>query len=255
LVQLLSDAAFEAAFVALRRLHRESQNGRGVLVAAVWDGAIDTHCHVPIDDDLATAVVGSDDRCDLRLRRDPSITPRHVVIGARRHGLHDVRVKLWSMGTPEIASGPAVATIGGYHVFFLPTGCRLPYEWRATSAETWPQLRSPLSSVPPAGSPAGMLALSTRTSSTAIAVDDAQLDAGVWVGRDPRCALGSDLSRLSRVHAVVVRHAGAIWAIDVASANGTTAGRDRIRQTRLHAGASLVLGRVAALAWRGPATP
>jgi hypothetical protein len=84
-------------------------------------------------------------------------------------------------------------------------------------------------------------------------VHAADIDEGVLVGRYERCAFGAEDERLSRVHMLVVRDGGVLWAIDTASTNGTSAGGTPLRQQRLGGAAELTLGKTVTFRWSAQA--
>ena len=79
-----------------------------------------------------------------------------------------------------------------------------------------------------------------------------RLEQGVLIGRYERCGIAfSDRHRnVSRVHLLLVRIAGEIWAIDTASTHGLWRGEHRVTAEVLADPDQLKLGDVATIAWR-----
>ena len=82
--------------------------------------------------------------------------------------------------------------------------------------------------------------------SRSIVFDQEELDRGLLVGRDPRCvgaskdAAGAGIAELlpiqvSRVHLLLLRDHGRIFAFDTGSTNGTFRGGERVRRAELDA--------------------
>ena len=81
-------------------------------------------------------------------------------------------------------------------------------------------------------------------------VSDEQLDRGLLFGRYDRCQLALDGDdALSRVHLLVVRIEGRIWAIDTASTNGTRHNGIPFDASALATSASLLLARRCVVHW------
>jgi hypothetical protein len=107
---------------------------------------------------------------------------------------------------------------------------------------------------PPPGSRGdrlGLLELAAGGASESYVLHETDVDRGVLIGRYERCAFGAEDERLSRVHLLIVRDGGEIWAVDTASSNGTTAAGEPIRQHRLGDTTELLLGGRVHLRWRG----
>ena len=85
----------------------------------------------------------------------------------------------------------------------------------------------------------------TRTLHTPPATYD--LKTAVWPA--VHLGVGAEDDRLSRVHLLVVRDGGEVWAVDTASTNGTTADGTPLRQQRLGARAELLLGKTVTCRW------
>jgi hypothetical protein len=106
---------------------------------------------------------------------------------------------------------------------------------------------------PPPGSRGeriGVLDLAAGGAAESYVLHEADVDCGVLIGRYDRCAFGAEDTRLSRVHLLIVRDGGEIWAVDTASSNGTTAAGEPIRQHRLGDATRLLLGGRVHLRWQ-----
>ena len=79
-----------------------------------------------------------------------------------------------------------------------------------------------------------------------------RLEHGVLIGRYERCgiALSDGQNKVSRVHLLMVRIAGEIWAIDTASTHGLWRDRHRVGAAVLANPDELTLGNVAIVGWR-----
>jgi hypothetical protein len=77
------------------------------------------------------------------------------------------------------------------------------------------------------------------------------LERGILIGRYDRCGLSFDgLSELSRVHLLLVRIGGEVWAIDTASTHGVRRGEGKIPATVLGDRDALVLAKVLEIDWQ-----
>jgi hypothetical protein len=84
------------------------------------------------------------------------------------------------------------------------------------------------------------------------AVGESALSRGILVGRYARCELGArteGVSRLSRVHLLVIKDGPDVLALDTASSNGTFAEGKSIRLHRLEDGSVLDLGGELRVEW------
>jgi len=71
------------------------------------------------------------------------------------------------------------------------------------------------------GVPWAEILVSDKNVSQRYEVSVEQLTRGVLFGRSDRCLVGSEENMISRVHVLLVRVGGEVWAIDTASTNGT----------------------------------
>jgi len=140
---------FERIFPELTRLHAGFQRD-GLLAVGAWDGKLlADYVHVPLGREPEFVVVGRHDRCDLSLHRDPTLSLRHAVIGARAVG-GELRLRFLDLQSglgfhtedgqrceALTADGAMFVRMGGYHLFLLPTGALAPLSWGPTAAETW----------------------------------------------------------------------------------------------------------------------
>lgn len=150
-----------------------------------------------------------------------------------------------------VSDGPVFGSCGTYVLYLLPTNA-VGEPWPSSAQDAWMMLppRSyvqrnepappranhavtivtstlgPTSIVEPlmhdAEPPLGTLSFTAHGSSQRIAVGARALDRGIMVGRYERCAASLALasSSVSRVHALVVRIGGDVYALDIASTNG-----------------------------------
>jgi pSer/pThr/pTyr-binding forkhead associated (FHA) protein len=81
-------------------------------------------------------------------------------------------------------------------------------------------------------------------------VSAARLDHGILIGRYDRCGIAvNDANDVSRVHALLVKIGGDLWAIDTASTNGLWRGHMAVQAEILKDVETLRLGHVATLSW------
>jgi hypothetical protein len=191
-----------------------------------------------------------------------------------------------------LAEGPLFVRVASYHIFLFPTGsATLP--WGDSAQETWgsfpervyldqriptrgggaPQpapaghaAHSITHLLPPVrllrarrrrlwdeGLPLGQVRMKAADEESVFPVLDTDADHGLLVGRYDRCALGVTAAPVSRVHLLLTRIDGEVWAVDTASTNGTFHNDCEIRQIQLKPGLSLRLGNAATVTWE--ATP
>lgn len=103
--------------------------------------------------------------------------------------------------------------------------------------------------------PLGELAITSRDGANTILIGPASADEGILLGRYERCdteglpVLSS--GSISRVHFLMIRIAGRIYAIDAASTNGVFVDRQEVRLVELRYGQRLMLGTdLAHLVWQ-----
>jgi hypothetical protein len=79
-----------------------------------------------------------------------------------------------------------------------------------------------------------------------------RLDRGILIGRYDRCGIEIDNAQrgISRVHALLVKIGGEVWAIDTASTNGLWRDGARIEAEVLDDVDALTLGEAATLRWQ-----
>lgn len=79
------------------------------------------------------------------------------------------------------------------------------------------------------------------------------LTRGVLIGRYGRCGVDQDLlaadESISRIHLCLVQDPTGLWAVDMASTNGTRVDGDKVRAIRLGRNANLTLARSTKLRW------
>lgn len=106
--------------------------------------------------------------------------------------------------------------------------------------------------------PLGALRLSAGADAQTVTLSERVLDEGVLLGRYERCdthgASVIDIDGISRVHVLVIRVDGVVYAVDTASTNGTYLARgDEVRIVGLSGGTELILGDdLAHMEWRSP---
>jgi len=186
------------------------------------------------------------------------------------------------------ADGPLYVSIGGYAVWFVPTASAWSggpeAAWRALPPRSFldrrehdarpladpPRLQAYVpftdhgttmvtSLLPPllmgeGPEPEvgwGELRLVSNARRERRAVSAERLEQGVLIGRYERCGvMVSEDHRISRVHLLLVRIGGEVWAIDTASTNGVRRGEARFAAGVLRDTDQLALGADVRLAWR-----
>ena len=269
-------------FGALKAAH-QAQPHEGVLIAAVdGNGLFDAHAHLRLPQTgIAHLIVGRHERCDFVLSRDSDVSLRHVLIRATRTPkgkIHlraiDLRSRLGLLSEEgrrceAVASkGPLFLQVASYTLFLIPTGPSTR-PWSDDPDETFggffPRNQEILPPAQPlksrAAPSAGAVRLATITISSSSpqtgdltsthAVWSDQLERGILVGRDDRCATGGfDEGNLSRVHLVLLSVDDEVWAIDTASTNGTREKDGQsFRQLLLSGEKDLVLADSLSLRW------
>lgn len=184
------------------------------------------------------------------------------------------------------AEGPVIVGCARYSFFLLPVGGELDWPESALDAwhciperiylrdvdaepDRWQRRRLRRNAVRPLTGPAtarermvadgehpvGELRLDSRRGHGALLVGPSALDEGVLLGRAPRCdasglgVLADD--RISRVHALVVRIAGEVYAVDVASTQGLWLDGQRVTLAPLGDGTTLEMDSAGTrLQWR-----
>lgn len=188
----------------------------------------------------------------------------------------------------EVATaGHLFVRLGRENLFCLPTGAVAPLPWGLTAAETWSEipervllvcrpasrsgplassatpratpvaatvreadaLRQRSSDLRGAASPAGHLGICVRGESVELAITQRDLQRGLLIGRDQRCAVTAQRERVSRVHLMLVEEAEAVWAVDTASTHGTLVDSQRVRQARLGSARMLSLAGELSVDW------
>jgi len=125
---------------------------------------------------------------------------------------------------------------------------------------SWPE-RTLITRVPPPvvldasddGPPVGSLRFRYAGQDERYQVSAERLARGVLVGRYDRCnvlAADDDINAISRVHVLLVRIGGEVWAIDTASTNGVWLGDREVFAEVLDDRCSLGLGTVGWLDWQ-----
>ena len=275
-------SVFRRHFDALKAAH-DAQAGDGVLVAAVdGNGLFDAHAHLRLPQTgIAHLIVGRHERCDFVLSRDSDVSLRHVLIRATRTAKGkinlraiDLRSRLGLLSEEgrrceAVASkGPLFLQVASYTLFLIPTGpSTRPWsdDPDATFGGFFPRNQEVLPPAQPlksrAAPSAGAVRLATITISSSSpqtgdltsthAVWSDQLERGILVGRDDRCATGGfDEGNLSRVHLVLLSVDDEVWAIDTASTNGTREkDGNSFRQLLLSGDKDLVLADSLSLRW------
>lgn len=225
----------------------------------------------------AFAVVGRHLQCDVVLSADPALALRHLLVRAVTLDDGSIATRFLDLKTglgfyldddaqrrALVASGPVALRVGRYALVALPPG-ELPGARPAPDVLDAPQLpvaRAPrfvttVTTLPPAPmlediardvAGAGFARITLRRDDAWASVDvsEAELDAGVLVGRADRCQakLKSVLTEaISRTHLLLLREHGVVHAFDVASTQGVFADDRRVRRVRMpDRGGTLRLG-------------
>lgn len=176
---------------------------------------------------------------------------------------------------------PSAFVIGTTRIFAFPTGPGVP-AWTSDPATTWamlPPQRAPIGTPFPVrpgasfdgddptatvdaaranlrvrawrigGEVQGVLRLVEGEVKAAVPLTDVALERGVHLGRADRCDAGGRFSRLSRLHAVVLRRDGAVWVYDAASHYGLALDQAPVARVCLDGGAAVSLGGTLRIAW------
>ena len=101
----------------------------------------------------------------------------------------------------------------------------------------------------------GELRLRTKSASTPCLLSASRLSRGVLLGRYKRCQFALDDENISRVHLLLVRIGGEVWALDTASTNGLTLDGEEVHAVRLRDGDVLTLTSGVELQWRRRSVP
>jgi hypothetical protein len=289
----------EAFFVAYERLSLLAgvAPSPGFVVAAV-----DPRARVMASlclGDRDALVIGRHTQCGLRLDAE-IVSLRHIAALVRFEEGRPL-LRLWDLrtGVPFLtedqrpngavsADGPLYVSLGGYAVWFVPTGSAWSggpeAAWRALPPRSFLDRRDhdarPLCDpprlqafVPFSDHPTTMvtsllppllmgegpepevgwgelrLVSSARRERRSVSAE--RLEQGVLIGRYERCGvMVAEDHRISRVHLLLVRIGGEVWAIDTASTNGVRRGESRFNAGVLRDADQLALGADVRLAWR-----
>ena len=100
--------------------------------------------------------------------------------------------------------------------------------------------------------PLGELVINSSRGEAKIVVGEKAAHSGILLGRSRRCDAGRVLSdrSISRVHLLIIRIAGVLYAVDTASSNGVFDADARERASHLTSGVSLAMSDVAVIEWR-----
>ncbi len=228
-------------------------------------------------------VFGRHRRCDLRLRGDPTVALRHLLVRLARDGslvLDDLAsgqgFDVGEVGRCHAASsrGMVCARVGSYALFFLPVEVSLrahsPREaWERLTAtgqgeraslvrRPSPQFLGERTRAPEGGAVGdevvGNVIVSRDQIGSVYPVTAAELEQGLIFGRYRRCdvrvAQRQSWSAVSRVHAMLCRWEGKLWAFDLASTNGIKVEGRRVRCAPLGAPTRIDLGDGHRIYWR-----
>jgi hypothetical protein len=281
--------AFRRAWPALDRLRREALARGGqprlAMVGVHADGTVAT-AEVPPD---GFAVLGRHTRCDLVLD-DPGLSLRHLVAHWTGGPTPTVRLWDLRTAQPfvtedgrstssVVAEGMLFCSVGPVALLFVPLEAitfamdaddawsHLPQRRFATLrparehaprrsrgevtiTHTLPPLVFGVFDPEP-GRAVAELSLEVPGGRAVRRVSEEQLDRGLLFGRYERCQLSLDTDGwLSRVHLLVVRFGGRVWAIDTASTNGTRHNGVLVSALALGTHTRLALGRSCLVGWQ-----
>lgn len=184
-----------------------------------------------------------------------------------------------------LAEGPLYAAIDGYALWFIPAGAELggsaEAAWEALPPRAFLDRRTPVApraAAPPAVSGDdfdevsrvtrlappllfgdgeepeigwGELRVASGPHRERRTISAERLEQGVLIGRYQRCGLQiAGFDRVSRVHLLLVRIGGEVWAIDTASSNGVQRGDARVSADLLRDVDRLTLAGQVTLEWK-----
>ena len=234
--------------------------------------------------------IGRHTACELRLSEQTAPLRALAALVVPGDDRMTPILRLWDLATGQpfrtedgvaaravVADGPVYITTGGCGLWLTPLspGATWPAEagraFRALPPRTFLEQDSPdlprgrraahVSRVAPAVTLTEDTRLEPAWGALDVLVDGAlashpvsaeQLARGILVGRYDRCKLRlmDRDSQISRVHALLVRVGGAVWAIDTGSTNGLSLDGQPISAAPLGPGSRLALTERASIAWR-----
>lgn len=234
-------SAFVAAWPTLRPL-LASISASGVVAVAVHRSAGEAVAAVSIvasPREPRGVVIGKCSACSLLLSAGPEIASRQAAlivapIPERSPvppviALHDLAPKIGLRDASAIpartlrARGVLFASIAAYDLVCVASGAVAPRLERAEDA--WSALgwrQGDDTGAIDATRILGWLRIVSTQGETTGPVDGAMLDTGLLLGRDAHCTGSAFLvsPEVSRVHVLLVRGGGRVWAIDLGSSNG-----------------------------------
>ena len=241
----------------------------GLAVVALGEDGIQAKAHLCAADGVNSAIAGRHELADIWHTDDPAVSLRHLAVvvflenGRVRYRLVDLRT---SLGFTDHAGHVLRACeaedalfirCGRYSVMFVPTTAET--NWLKKPRDMWQVLRSSKRRRLPRARPAtideeplGELLIRSQQGIGTMAVGRRALAAGVLLGRSDRCdgdVLLSD-PHISRVHLLIVKLAGRLYAIDTASRNGIFNRGSGARVRLLKSGSRLSLSGLVSVEWR-----
>jgi len=235
--------------------------------------------------EAAYKIVGRHTECDISLDADSEISLRHMVLRSVLTGQGERTLRVLDLHSAlgfrlgdgvvrrsVVVRGPVAMELGGYVLVAVPAG-PVPAELpdaiveETTSPYRAPPMRpngiSHVSVLPhasevlarPPESVRGrtpMFSLHQGAEMRSFLATDEELDQGILVGRYPTAPVHTLLDEnVSRLHLLLVREDGNIFAVDLCSTNGTFVGKERIRRAQLSPGMELRLGFGVTMRWSG----
>ncbi|MDX2009891.1 MAG: FHA domain-containing protein [Myxococcaceae bacterium] len=258
--------AFERASRTLQAACREERRP-GVFVFAVHDElGVVGQLWLQATQAPRAGTLGRHAHVDLSLSREGALSLRHLVVLVRLVGgrVRTTAVDLETLnGTHTWAGQQRVVTgdgclhlrTGRVSLFCVPTGLESPLPGSARLGwtlfdESGPARATPFRRASGEAGRVGLLLLHRPGAVATRPVDEAVLERGVLVGRDPRCDLVVSDPQVSRIHGLVLAIEGAPHLVDTGSTNGLVHDSgERARCWRLEDGDRFSVGR-ARLEWR-----
>jgi hypothetical protein len=237
----------------------------------------------------AYGIVGRHTACDIQLGGASAVSLRHLVLRSVRtsdatlslrildlHSTLGFRLSDGVVRRSVVVTGPVAIEVGGHILVGLPSG-DLPETLpdavfhEASALHKAPKEDSlsvsqvsvlrPATEVferPRSSDPGAqpVFSLHRRRDSRAFQVSAEELDQGILVGRYPTAAVHGFLDKnVSRLHLLLIREEGTVFAVDLCSTNGTFVQDREIRRVELRPGLELRIGTGVTMRWNGLSQP